>query len=60
MKIIRATLAGLKADRSAMFGGQFLRTLAFIALLLGLLWLYLKNSLKPFCRCNYTGCGYPH
>lgn len=47
-EIIRTTLAGLKEDRSAMFGAQFLRTLAFIALLLGLLWLYLKNTLKPF------------
>ncbi len=47
-EIVRTTLAGLKEDRSAMFGGQFLRTLAFIALLIGLLWLYLKNTLKPF------------
>ncbi|MEP7375346.1 MAG: YfhO family protein [Chitinophagaceae bacterium] len=47
-EIIRATVAGLKADRSAMFGGQLLRTLAYIALLLGLMWLYIKNTLKPF------------
>ena len=46
-EIIRTTLAGLKEDRSALFGAQVLRTLAFIALLLGLLWLFLKNTLKP-------------
>ena len=47
-EIARTTIAGLKADRSAMFGGQLLRTLAFAVLLLGLLWAYLKNVLKPF------------
>lgn len=46
-EIARITVAGLKADRSAMFGGQLLRTIAFAALVLGLLWLYLKNTLKP-------------
>jgi hypothetical protein len=47
-EIIRAIVAGLKADRSAMFGGQLLRTLAFALLILGLIWLYIKNTLKPF------------
>ena len=45
-EIIRTTMAGLKADRSAMFGGQLLRTLAYAALILALLWLYIKNTLK--------------
>ena len=43
----RSIVAGLKADRSEMFGGQLLRTLAYAALILVLLWLYLKNTLKP-------------
>lgn len=47
-EISRTTIAGLKADRSAMFGGQVLRTIIFTALLLGILWAYLKNILKPF------------
>ncbi|SDE01313.1 YfhO family protein [Niabella drilacis] len=42
-----AVVAGLKADRQALFGGQLLRTLAFMALLLGVLYFYLKNALKP-------------
>jgi hypothetical protein len=47
-EITRTTITGLKADRSAMFGGQLLRTLAFAVLLIGLIWAYLKNILKPF------------
>ena len=47
MKLSGTTMAGLKADRSAMFGGQLLRTLAYAALILALLWLYIKNTLKP-------------
>lgn len=43
----RLIISGLKADRKDMFGGQLLRTLGFMALLLGLVWLYLKNILKP-------------
>ena len=43
----RTIVAGLKADRKGMFGGQLLRTLAYAVLILGLLWLYLKNTLKP-------------
>ncbi len=43
----RAIVAGLKADRQELFGGQLLRTLAYMALILGLIWLYLKNILKP-------------
>ncbi len=43
----KAIVSGLRSDRSSIFGGQVLRTLGFIILLLGLLWLYLKNILKP-------------
>ena len=46
-EIGRAVIAGMKADRQSMFGGQLLRTLAFAALVLGLLYLYLKNIIKP-------------
>lgn len=42
-----AVVAGMKADRQAMFGGQVLRTLLFLAIVLGVLFLYLKNTLKP-------------
>jgi hypothetical protein len=43
----RTIVAGMKADRSAMFGGQLLRTLAYAALLIGLCWLFIKDLLKP-------------
>lgn len=43
----RTIVAGLKADRSGMFGGQLLRTLAYAILVLGSLWLHMKNMLKP-------------
>ncbi len=46
-EIARLTIAGLKADRYAMFGGQLFRTLAFAVLLLLVIWLYLRNTLKP-------------
>lgn len=46
-EIGRAIVAGLKSDRRAMFGGQLLRTLAFAALLLGILYFYMKNKIKP-------------
>ena len=46
-EIGRAIVAGLKADRRAMFGGQMLRTFAFAALVIGILYLYLKNKIKP-------------
>ncbi|ANH80760.1 hypothetical protein A8C56_07000 [Niabella ginsenosidivorans] len=45
--IYPAILAGLKADRQALFGGQILRTILFAALVLGVLYLYLKNAFKP-------------
>ncbi|MCG2615392.1 YfhO family protein [Terrimonas sp. NA20] len=43
----RAVIAGLKEDRKALFGGQVLRTIAFIALTIGLIWTFMKNILKP-------------
>jgi hypothetical protein len=46
-EIGRAVVSGMKADRKGMFGGQLLRTLAYAALVLGCLYLYLKNIVKP-------------
>lgn len=40
-------VAGLKADRQSLFGGQLLRTVAYILVLLGSLYLFLKGTLKP-------------
>ena len=46
-EIARAVIAGLKADRHSMFGGQLLRAVGFGVLLLGVFYAYLKNWLKP-------------
>lgn len=46
-EIARVAINGMKEDRSGMFGGQLLRTLAYAALILGLLWLCMKNTLRP-------------
>lgn len=46
-EIGRIIVSGLKADRKAMFGGQLLRSLGFAILLLGTLYLYLRNFIKP-------------
>ncbi len=46
-EIARTALAGMKADRQGMFGGQLLRAAAFGLLLLGTLYLYWKNLVKP-------------
>jgi hypothetical protein len=43
----RLILSGIKADRKAMFGGQLLRTIGFIILVLGVLYMYIRNILKP-------------
>jgi len=43
----RAIVAGMKADRKGMFGGQLLRTIGFAALVLGCLYLYMRNVIKP-------------
>lgn len=46
-EIGRAVISGMKADRRGMFGGQLLRTLGFAVLIVGLLYLYLRNLIKP-------------
>ncbi|MBC7873180.1 MAG: YfhO family protein, partial [Ferruginibacter sp.] len=46
-ELARTAIAGMKADRQAMFGGQLLRAAAFGLLLLGTLYLYMKNRIKP-------------
>lgn len=43
----RLIVAGLKADRKAMFGGQILRSLAFAAIVIGILYIYMRNWIKP-------------
>jgi hypothetical protein len=45
-EIVRAIFSGLKADRKEMFGGQLLRALGFGIVLLGILYLYLRNLIK--------------
>ena len=44
--IIRATISGMKEDRSALFGGQLLRALVYAILVVGMIWLYIKDFLK--------------
>jgi hypothetical protein len=46
-EIGRLIVSGLKADRSAMFGGQILRAFGFTLLILGALYLYMRNVIKP-------------
>ncbi len=43
----RSIVSAMKSERSSLFGLQLLRTVLFAGLILGLLWLYLKNVLKP-------------
>lgn len=45
-EIARLIINGLKEDRKAMFGGQLFRTFGFIALVLAVLWMYMKGILK--------------
>lgn len=45
-EIGRLIISGLKADRRSMFGGQFLRAIGFAVLLIGMLYLFLKNRIK--------------
>ncbi len=42
-EIARAIISGMKADRQSMFGGQLLRTFLFAALIIGILYLYIRN-----------------
>ncbi|MBN8865132.1 MAG: YfhO family protein [Sphingobacteriales bacterium] len=44
---IRNAINAMKEERRSIFGMQILRTVGFMILVLGLLWLYLKNILKP-------------
>lgn len=44
----RIIVAGMKEDRRSMFGGQLLRTLAFAVFVIGMLYLFMKNKMKPF------------
>ncbi len=44
----RAVVAGLKADRQSLFGGQLLRALGLSLLAVGTLFLYYKNKIKAF------------
>jgi hypothetical protein len=43
----RTIIQGMKADRQSMFGGQLLRALLFAVILLGLLYFYMKDKIKP-------------
>lgn len=43
----RAIISGMKADRKSMFGGQMLRTFGFAALVVGILYLYIRNLFRP-------------
>jgi len=46
-EIGRAVIAGMKADRRDLFGAQLLRAFGFALLLIGLLFLYVRNLVKP-------------
>jgi len=54
-EIGRAVIAGMKADRQSMFGGQLLRTLLFAALVVGLLYLYIRGVVKPIVAIIVLG-----
>src|SRR5690606_28438155 len=43
----RAIVAGMKADRKDLYGGQVIRSILFIVLVLGILYASLKNIIKP-------------
>lgn len=43
----RAIIAGMKADRQAMFGSQVLRAVLFMLIVLGGIYAVLKNMIKP-------------
>lgn len=45
-EMARLIISGLKDERKALFGGQILRTFAFVALFAGILWLFLKAKLS--------------
>ncbi len=43
----RAIVAGMKADRQAAFGGQVLRAVLFMLIVLGVVYAVLKNMIRP-------------
>lgn len=45
---IRKALNAIKEQRRSIFGMQLLRTVGFMALVLGVTWLYLKKIITPF------------
>jgi hypothetical protein len=47
-RIGRGIVSALEDERKAMFLGQILRTIGFIALVLAVIWLHMKNILKSF------------
>src|SRR5690349_13517433 len=51
----RAVVAALKSDRQSMFGGQLVRTFLYAAFVVGLLYLYLRNVLKPLIAIILLG-----
>jgi membrane protein YfhO len=54
-EIGRAVIAGMKADRQSMFGGQLMRTFLFAALVVGLLYLYIRGVVKSFVAIIVLG-----
>lgn len=54
-EIGRTVISGMKAERQSMFGGQLLRTLVYAALVLGLLYLYVRNVVKPIIAVIILG-----
>lgn len=42
-----AIVAGMKADRQSVFGGQLLRSILFMALLLGVMFAYMRKMINP-------------
>lgn len=46
-RLNRAIIAGMKADRQTMFGGQIVRSILFMLLVLGVIYGFFKNMLKP-------------
>lgn len=43
----RALIEAMKSARQSMFGGQVLRTLLFAAIVTGVIWLFIRKTIKP-------------
>lgn len=54
-EMARAIVSGMKADRKAMFGKDMLRAFGFALLLLGVLFLYIRNIVKPLIVTIFIG-----